>query len=204
MSQRDPQEFSIMPHNVPRPWDFPLPLLASPGLGNILQGSRGPSAWTCQSPLLCSAVQHLSRIQELRPGTLASSGCADGEAQVLPAHGALQHLSAMLGQVPTPPLPGTKQRWETDRTDQVGDRAPFQHPYALTFPPTLFPSSARVFLSGLDSSSILSNVLLILKPQNPNICFLYYLFSTVAWRFSPMRAWVRKGQGIKGTMGEGK
>lgn len=104
-----------------------------------------------------------------------------GRAQVLPALRALQHLSATLGQVPTPHFQGQSRggrqmgqtRWETDR-------GPFQHPYSLTFPPTLSPNSARVFLSGLDSSSILPNVLLILKPQKPSISFLYYLFSTVA------------------------
>lgn len=71
---------------------------------------------------------------------------------------------------------GAGDRWDR----QVGDRAPFQHPHFLTFPPALSPGSVRVFLSGLDSSSILPNALLTLKPQKPNICFLHYLFSTVS------------------------
>lgn len=169
---RGTPEISIMPHNLPRAQDPPLPPLASRGLGDMLQGSLSPSDGTSQSALLCSpASQWCIR----KSSVLASSGCANRRAWVLPAPGILQHSSAML--VPTSwDKAGVGDRWDR----QVGDR---QDPHISS--PSLQCYPLPRFLSGLDSglldsSLILPNVLLILKPQKPNTCFLYYLFSTLA------------------------
>ena len=115
------------PGGAPSPGtqDLPLSPLASPGRRGILWGLLGSPAWTSQSSLLCSpAPQRAGR----KSSVLASSDVLRGRAQV--HHLLMVVYSTLLPRWGWSPCPHC--RWGTDR-------ASFQHPQFLTFPPTRVP-----------------------------------------------------------------